>query len=244
MKIIVSYIFKIQYLISLIVDRMDFSRCFSHSDFTQSTDPYKLVLVSRGLRSGHVLYDVDKSEVEQLGVYEDSQGRKDLENTLKELALPYKILETSAEVDQAYGHRELTLFTYFVANDPHRLKKYEDEFNRDMDCHKLGEFEGLPDCCVDTYCDGYNNPSQYLEEIQSHVAGNAISDKKLLITAVLPELSHYPCSPECEQSLKMGENNMDFFRNEFEEAYNHYITLAENRTADLDIDKTIDRSKL
>lgn len=67
--------------------------------------------------------------------------------------------------------------------------------------HKeLGQLLGYPDCCIDFFCQHFNEKSTNLELTPSNPWTNL---SKRGEDCVL--LSHFPCSSECQESIKLAQ---------------------------------------
>lgn len=64
----------------------------------------------------------------------------------------------------------------------------------------LGVVLGYPQCCVEYFCINFNSRNVNLEKSSKNYYTNLSKrDQDLVI------LSHFPCSSECQESIKLGE---------------------------------------
>ncbi len=90
---------------------------------------------------------------------------------------------------------------YFVYVSKEEQKAWLASYYELVQNHKdLGLVLGYPKCCVDFFCKNFNSRNVNLEKPSKNPHTNLSKrDQDLVI------LSHFPCNPECPESIKLGE---------------------------------------
>ncbi len=94
---------------------------------------------------------------------------------------------------------------YFIYISKDETKAYlASYYELISDHHKLGLLLGYPQCCVDFFCQNFNEKNTNLELAPTNKYTNISKRKE---DAVL--LSHFPCSSDCEQSIVLGKKYLE-----------------------------------
>jgi len=198
---------------------------FRNGDFVDPTDPYKLALVDAGLRSGHFCIGMDKEEQEEIGGYE-MQGKEAFQQKLEDTGLPFEAITSSFGTAPGYEDAELTVYYFAVANDQEHLDEFVSRFrDNPQNGETIGSFEGYPECCIDDY----HPERDYMEELDNYLSENTVSEEEAQLLTVLPELSHIPCSFDCQESLAIASDYMEFFEKHYSETTIYYEEIINDR---------------
>ncbi|MDS0476846.1 DUF483 domain-containing protein [Natrinema sp. 1APR25-10V2] len=212
----------------------DISTLFHGTEFIDPQDPYKLALVASGQKDGHLVYDIGPDETVQLGGA--SQGAGALTDILLKLETPFFTREVTQPVGDTYGSGEITLIGFFVGATQDWVQKYDEKLEDASDCRTLGEFEGYPECCVTEFCtatpDYLEQDGDYLDAVTAYLTEHEVAETDARLLTILPDLSHYPCSFDCERSLTMSEDYLTFFDDHYQEAFSYFEELSTERLAD------------
>ena len=95
------------------------------------------------------------------------------------------------------------MYFVYISKDEKQawLASYYELINNNRD---LGIILGYPSCCVDFFCNRFseNNPNLELQPINMFTNLSKRNHDHVL-------LSHFPCSSDCEQSIKLGKECLD-----------------------------------
>ncbi|MDO8511129.1 MAG: hypothetical protein Q7S55_03100 [Nanoarchaeota archaeon] len=90
---------------------------------------------------------------------------------------------------------------YFVYVSKEEQKVWLASYHELMQNHRdLGLVLGYPQCCVDFFCSRFNPQDVDLELSSKNPYTNLSRRGEDLVI-----LSHFPCDPECKESIRMGE---------------------------------------
>src|SRR3989338_4272046 len=90
---------------------------------------------------------------------------------------------------------------YFVYISKDEQKAWLASYHELMQNHRdLGLVLGYPQCCVDFFCSRFTPQNANLEMPSKNPYTNLSKRGEDLVI-----LSHFPCDPECKESIRMGE---------------------------------------
>lgn len=94
---------------------------------------------------------------------------------------------------------------YFVYISKDETKAYLASYYELVNDHqKLGLLLGYPECCVDFFCQNFNEQNTNLELKPTNMYTNTKKRDKDVVV-----LSHFPCSSDCPQSILLGKKYVE-----------------------------------
>lgn len=95
------------------------------------------------------------------------------------------------------------MFFIYISKDEKKslLAAYHELMQNDKD---LGLILGYPECCVEFFCNNFNEKNTDLQLTPTNMWTNLTKREK---DAVL--ISHFPCSSACQKSITMGMRNLE-----------------------------------
>jgi hypothetical protein len=151
-------------------------------------------------------------KVVRQGFYEDELPRVEKYCETHDISLVKSKFKVLLADETAYSNKGIRIkgedkrpgmyFVYMSMDDKDSwLASYYELMSNDAD---LGRLLGYPACCVDFFCKRFSDNNPNLELRPSNLFTN-ISKRNQ--DEVL--LSHFPCSSECEESIKLAKSYLD-----------------------------------
>jgi len=116
-----------------------------------------------------------------------------------------------------HDKRQGMYFCYFSKDQQKAwLASYYEMMNNNKD---LGLLLGYPKCCVDFFCKRFSENNPNLQLSPTNMFTNITKREKDVVL-----IPHFPCSPDCEESVQLGREHLAIIREADYERYKELLS--------------------